>query len=279
VTTQAADGGWGRNYENGIAAMALAEAYAMVGDVDLKDPAQRAMEKIKDTQAKDPQGTDPAYAKLAWDYTKPNEIRNDSSVSGWNVMALKSGLAAGLDVGTAIDGAKNWLEKTWKATNPNHATLDAYTGESVFPYTYDGVTGKAGGHKELACVGMVSCVFLGHHAGDIMLETLTNWVMKNQKPTTYPEVNLYYTYYNTLGIFQVGGERWNVWNGAVRDTLVNAQRKGDGCFDGSWDYEGTKKFHGIECGRVLSTVYMILCLEVYYRYDQVAGPRPQDKKK
>jgi len=56
----------------------------------------------------------------------------------------------------------------------------------------------------------------------------------------------------------------------VRDVLVNAQRKGDGCFDGSWDFEGTQ-FHGFNTGRILSTAYCTLSLEVYYRYIPVAG--------
>jgi hypothetical protein len=56
--------------------------------------------------------------------------------------------------------------------------------------------------------------------------------------------------------------------------LVNAQRKGEGCFDGSWNWEGTK-FHGNTHGRILSTCYCCLCLEVYYRYKQVgAAPEP-----
>ena len=102
-----------------------------------------------------------------------------------------------------------------------------------------------------------------------MLDSMINTIMKENMVTAYP-TNTYYMYYNTLAVFQAGGPHWEKWNGTVRDVIVNAQRKGDGCFDGSWDYEGTK-FHGSETGRVLSTVYCCLSLEVYYRYKQVGA--------
>jgi hypothetical protein len=51
--------------------------------------------------------------------------------------------------------------------------------------------------------------------------------------------------------------------------LVNAQRKSADCFDGSWDWQGTK-FPGSNTGRVISTAYCCLSLEVYYRYVPIA---------
>ena len=110
----------------------------------------------------------------------------------------------------------------------------------------------------------VCMVFLGHKADDPMLNSLANYIIKNNLPTKYP-TNTYYMYYNTLAIFQVAGERWEKWNKTVRDMLIGAQRKGDGCFDGSWDFENTE-FHGHKTGRILSTAYCCLSLEVYYRY-------------
>jgi hypothetical protein len=270
-----------RNYENAVATMALAEAYAMTGDAALKDPAQKAVNSVlacenqADGAAKDPNAKDQGYGNgFGWDYVGP-DMRNDSSVTGWNVMALKSALAGQLNVGNGMEGAKRWLDVVWKAQNPDWSKLDPYTGESRFPYSYQTDSkqimisaGPAWDH-DMACVGAVCAVFLGHHAGDIMLETLSNYVMNHQVPAGYP-CNTYYMYYNTLAIFQVGGEKWKKWNAAVRDMLVGAQKKGNGCFDGSWDPQGTM-FPGNEVGRVLSTAYCCLCLEVYYRYAQVGG--------
>ena len=266
-----------RNYELGVATMALAEAYAMTTDADLKGPAQKGIKILLDRQCKDgSKDADKAYNGLGWDYEVPNPSRIDSSVSGWCVMALKSGLAGGLNVGTGMEGAKKWLEKAWKAANKDWMKLtDPYSATSNFPYTWDPTTdavdiAPAGsGSKDMAPVGALCAVFLGHHAGNIMLESLCNHIMQYQFPTKYP-TNTYYMYYNTLAVFQAGGDRWKRWNDTVRDMLVNAQRKSADCFDGSWDAAGTV-FPGNNVGRVLSTAYCCLCLEVYYRYKQVGA--------
>ncbi len=273
LSVQKPDGLLGvRNYEHPVAVMALAEAYAMTTDPELRKPAQLGVDVIVQRQNQAEGG---GYG-LGWDYMKPGR-RNDASVTGWNVMALKSAYAAGLTVGNAMEGAKQWLEQAWKANNdgqggrPDWRKLDPYTSESRFSYAYPtGATefGEGFGHQDLAPVALVCAVFLGHRAGDPMLETLANFVMNKQTPKAYP-TNTYYMYYNTLGIFQLGTDspRWKTWNSVVRDMLVGAQRKGDneGCFAGSWDWEGTR-FHGNAIGRVLSTAYNTLCLEVYYRY-------------
>ncbi len=272
---QTGEGKFGpRNYEHAVATMALAEAYAMTNDPDLKQPAQKGINIIIARQAKDSKG-DAAYNGLGWDYIDGQATRMDSSVSGWCTMALKSGLAGGLSVGNSMEGAKKWLRRHWEATNPEWKKLsDPYADTSTFAYTWDSTSDKVdvgapGQTHDLAPVGALCAVFLGHHAGDIMLETLCNHVMKYQFPATYP-CNTYFMYYNTLAVFQAGGQRWDKWNNSVRDMLVNAQRKGDGCFDGSWDFTGTQ-FPGHELGRVLSTAYCCLSLEVYYRYKQVGG--------
>ena len=267
VSVQKGDGLLGtRNYEHAVATMAIAEAYAMSNDPALKGPAQKGIDIVLARQAKDKSG---GYG-LGWDYTNPNPARIDSSVSGWAVMALKSAAAGGLSIGNGMEGAKQYLELAWKATNKDFKANDPYTDTSNFPYTWNSETGEvkvgAPGSEEhdLAPVGALIAVFLGKKADDVMLNSMANHIMKYQFPAAYP-CNTYYMYYNTLAIFQVAGERWEKWNAKVRDLLVGAQRKSQDCFDGSWDFEGTK-FHGYKTGRLLSTAYNCLSLEVYYRY-------------
>ncbi len=274
LSVQKADGYLGnRNYEHPIAVMGLCEAYAMTADPELRGPAQKGIDQVLTHQNQDKvPGPEGYVGGLGWDYKAPND-RNDSSTTGWNVMALKSGLAGGLNIGKGMEGAKHWLEGAWKAANATAAgdlkawkDITAYD-KSVFPYCWHNETEKLDGPNGRESIGLVCSIFLGHLNGDVMAESLANLVMAKQLPKAIP-TNTYYMYYNTMAIFQMGGDRWNTWNGAVRDLLVNAQKKTTDCLDGSWDWN-KGDFGGAETGRVLTTAYNTLSLEVYYRYAQV----------
>jgi hypothetical protein len=83
---------------------------------------------------------------------------------------------------------------------------------------------------------------------------------------------MYYWYWGTLAMFQVGGEVWGKWNEALKEAVVEHQHlAGSGARAGSWDPVGP---WGVQDGgRVYSTALMTLCLEIYYRYDRVHGER------
>ncbi len=198
LSVQKADGYLGeRNYENAIATMALCQAYGMTEDPALKGPAQRGVDQILAHENQVAGGGAGYGTGLGWDYVGPSN-RNDSSVTGWNVMALKSAFMAGLDVKNGLESTKHWLETVWKKQNPDWARLDAYKGESRFPYTYMTDTGAteiapapgpgqpAPNATDLTCVGTMCAVFLGHHAGDPMLESLSNYVINHQIPASPP---------------------------------------------------------------------------------------------
>jgi hypothetical protein len=88
-------------------------------------------------------------------------------------------------------------------------------------------------------------------AGNFLLENLPN---ANRH-------NLYYWYYGTVGMYQLGGNYWTTWNNTLRDALV-AQQRDKGHAAGSWDPLAPWGGYG---GRVYSTALSVLCLEVYYR--------------
>jgi hypothetical protein len=80
---------------------------------------------------------------------------------------------------------------------------------------------------------------------------------------------MYYWYYGSLAMFQVGGTAWNKWKKAMVPTVVQSQHAdGSGRRTGSWDPIGP---WGADGGRVYATALQVMCLEVFYRYDRVFG--------
>ena len=85
-------------------------------------------------------------------------------------------------------------------------------------------------------------------------------------------IDMYYWYYATLAMFQVGGEHWDKWKVAMDKAIVDSQRRDtEYCqLKGSWDPVGP---WGPDGGRVYSTALMAMCLEAHYRYDRARGTR------
>ncbi|MCK6458619.1 MAG: hypothetical protein L6Q95_01835, partial [Planctomycetes bacterium] len=82
-------------------------------------------------------------------------------------------------------------------------------------------------------------------------------------------IDMYYWYWGSLALFQVGGTHWRKWNEAIVETVVKHQHPmGSGSRTGSWDPLDP---WGPDGGRVYSTAMLTMCLEVYYRYDRVSG--------
>ncbi len=87
-------------YSHGIASIALCEAYGMTGDENLKVPAQKAIDFIVASQHP---------TRGGWRYAP--QFDADTSVSGWQLMALKSGDLAGLTIPAGTyDKVRKWLD-------------------------------------------------------------------------------------------------------------------------------------------------------------------------
>src|SRR5205823_4456771 len=100
---QGRDGSFGGGmYAHGLAAIAMCEAYGMTSDPVLRGSAQRAIDFIRAAQSDNG----------GWRY-QPRE-GGDTSVVGWQVMALKSGQMAGLIVDDSrnptLARASRWLD-------------------------------------------------------------------------------------------------------------------------------------------------------------------------
>lgn len=224
----------GNMYSHGLATIALCEAYAMTQDEHLRQPAQYAINYIQIAQ--DPIGG-------GWRY-KPRQ-RGDTSVVGWQVMALKSGSMGYLHVGkNTIPGAIQFLDSV--QTNNGAA------------YGYE----EPGNRPPLNAVGLLCRMYTGWRKDNPALQQGVAALAK-QGPSVGEESNMYYNYYATQVLRQYGGPQWDAWNNKMRDFLVESQVPQGNAEAGSWYFEDR---HGSKGGRLYTTSLSLLTLEVYYRH-------------
>jgi hypothetical protein len=247
-------------YSHAIATLALCEAYWMTRNPRYRKPAQDALNFI--AAARNPY--------LAWRYS-PRSGENDTSITGWCVMAMKSGKYAGLEVDPdAFEGARVWIEKM---TEPNFGQV-GYTSAGGAAARPPGKQDRFPAEKShsMTAVGILTRIFLGEDPRKSEMIRKGADLCVSQLPRWNPDdgsIDMYYWYYGTLAIFQVGGAPWRKWNTAMVDAIVGHQHpKGAGARTGSWDPIGC---WGDDGGRVYATAMLAMCLEVYYRYPKVFG--------
>jgi hypothetical protein len=255
--SQKEDGSFSNNnYCHAIATMAAAEAYWFTGSRLLKEMAQKAVDVTLARQNE----------YLGWNYQGPN-ARNDTSVTGWQVMAIKSAHGAKLNVGNAFEGVINHMNKV--TPEVQGGSYPMLTGDVA--YTYNSNTGALGHrNNRLTAIGLLSRVFAGEDTKSDMLRAHGNMILK-KLPAQSNNMDFYRWYYATLAMFQMGGEYWKEWNKAMKDTFCDTQKK-VGCADGSWDPNVS---FGNRGGRVFATAVGCLSLEIYYRYLPVSMMKKQ----
>ncbi len=236
-------------YSHGIASIALCEAYGMTRDPQLREPAQRALDFIIAAQNESLGG---------WRYAPG--IGSDTSVSGWQVMALKSGELASLKVPPQVyDNVHKWL-------NDGHAPDDSSR------YSYMRRFGRQSHHRApsrtMTAEALLMRLYLdwtpAHpsvtRGADYLLEELPRY----GTPTEIQR-NSYYWYYATQVMYHVQGERWEKWNSRLRELLIQTQET-QGGLAGSWNPDGAIPDRWGEAGgRIYITAMDLLMLEVYYR--------------
>jgi RNA polymerase sigma factor (sigma-70 family) len=235
----------GGMYAHGLGAMALCEAYALTGDPVLKGPARSALDYIV-------QGQSPSAG--GWSYT-PRQERSDTSVTGWQVQALKWGELAGLPIPEKTrDGVTRWLDS-------------CESPEGGYGYVMPQPS------PSMTASGLLSRQALGWGKRK---PTILGGVKYLQPVAPGAPPNLYYDYYATQVLYNLGGPRWADWNRTLRDRLIERQDKGDtpghAHQKGSWTPE--RDVFGAAGGRVMTTSLALLVLEVYYRTDLVLATRP-----
>ena len=246
IGKQGKDGSYsGDMYAHGIATIAMCEAYGLTSDPKIKASAQRALNFIAAAQ-------DTAGGGWRYGPRQPGDL----SVTGWELMALKSGQMAGLSVN------KNVLKLSDRF-------LDACESSNKGGYAYMPANGQ-GESITMTSVGLLCRQYSGVNPRNPSL------LAGVQRLKAYPPGkldNIYYLYYATQVMHHMQGESWNFWNAGVdekgqrvhsgiRDSLISKQDTGatpkHSHQAGSWG--------NAPGGRIMATSLSLLCLEVYYRH-------------
>jgi len=227
-------------YAHGQGAIVLGEAYLMTGDEALRQPAQKALDFIVHAQ----------YPDGGWRYQPSREIgggpqRGDTSVVGWQLMAMQSARAAKLAVPEAtFELSSHFLDSVQRkdgavyAYQPGHQPTPTMTAEAL-----------------------LCRIYLGWTKSDPPLMEGVRYLL-DEHPPDAAKPNVYYWYYATQALHHVGGPEWERWNFLMRDVLVNSQEaRGEAA--GSWAPRGE---HASAGGRLYMTSLAVCTLEVYYRH-------------
>lgn len=241
-------------YSHSIAALALCEAYGMTQDQRLKPTAQRAVDFMIQAQDK---------RRGGWRY-RPG-AGTDTSVSGWFMMALKSGQLAGLAIPPqTFTDLEAFLKKA--QVGPSQPHLFRYN-----PYAPDTVEQRHGLRPTavMTSVGLLMRLYLGWNREQAEMQAGADFLLDHvpQHGTTRQTLrDTYYWYYATQVIFHVGGEHWQRWHDALYPLLVEHQVT-EGDYRGSWSpTQPVPDLWALYGGRLYVTTMNLLSLEVSYRH-------------
>lgn len=227
----------GTLYSHGLAAIVLCEAFAMTEDPALAGPAQAALNYTFYAQNTDG----------GWRYTPRSREPGDTSVVGWHVMAMKSGYMGHLTVPPlAVKGAISFLDRVQS------------DGGSMYGYT-DRTTSL---RPACTAIGLLCRMYTGWDKTHPGIEKGVGHLTK----VGVDKTNIYYNYYAAQVLRHYGGPQWDAFNVELRDWLVAEQVESGGAA-GSWYFPNAKPHTGPqEGGRLLSTAFATMILEVYYRH-------------
>ncbi|MCP4170717.1 MAG: terpene cyclase/mutase family protein [Fuerstiella sp.] len=220
-------------YVQGLATICLSEAHALEHrDRDLARLTEMAVRFIERAQHPVTGG---------WRY-KPRDDTSDTSVVGWEVMALQS----------AKSGRIRVSSKSLRLAREFLSTVQADDG-AQYSYVPD-----QGAKPSMTAVGLLCRMYLGWRNDNPSLEKGVKY-LAGRGPN---RDDMYYNYYATQVLHHWGGDLWKKWNRELREQLVRSQIT-EGPAAGSWRPNGP---HSDVGGQLYQTALSILTLEVYYRH-------------
>jgi hypothetical protein len=239
VQQQSASGAFGpecngRMYNHGIATTALAEAYRKGHDPMLRDALAAAYRYIADQQ----------LAVGGWGYTSQKDAQANSSISVWQLSALRlAGKCGFANTATACHRGMRWL----------YGMVD---GNGFFGYQSQG--DRTANNDTLTAMG-AACLFTDRPASDA--ESQREYKVRKAllaiaaRPGSEPD---FYRNFFLARAFQT--EKKAEYQEPLKklQNSIVAMRTSDGSLAGAWEPVGTWSSVG---GRIYATTMAAMCLE------------------
>ena len=215
-------------YNHAISSLLLSEIYGMTGgssdQVD-RSVIQRCLDVSLEMQKW------PKLQKVehgGWRYAqKQSDAESDLSLTGWEIMFLRSAKNAGFEVPQEpIDEATKYVLRCFR---PDYGTFNYY------------IRGKEDRRSRgMAGAGILALAHAGMHhrkeaisAGDWILKhgfEKYNNQLKFDQTRWYNDCYHYGVFYCCQGMYQLGGKHWESFFPKTSDVLIRNQNQ-----DGSWD--------------------------------------------
>ena len=230
------------SYAHGIVTYALGEYYTMTKDDRAAELFKQAVKYIVDGQG--PDG--------GWMYNY-NKEQSDTSVTGWQIQALKAAHLSGLSI-EGVDAALDKAMLNLKRVQGPNGGFGYRAPEDRYSLTGVGVL----------------CTYFWKQNLDKSVASGVNFMFSqlDKNPVEYkaPNADLYTWYYNTQACLMVGGDAWKKWNALFQDQIIKSQAA-----EGNWPPMVAKSHADLQvdekgAGPYYRTNLCILMLEVYYRY-------------
>ncbi|MEX2606414.1 MAG: prenyltransferase/squalene oxidase repeat-containing protein [Kiritimatiellia bacterium] len=233
------------SYGHAMATYALAEAYTMTENPLLREPLQRGVNVIMEGQQ--PDG--------GFDYNYKKGDRNDLSVGGWNLQALKAAAIAGIDAKVPES-----LQRAMDGMLIGSAMQD---GGRYFRYNANG----GGANRTVSAAGTLGLHLSGRYKSKEAKESI-QYLELYTGSDRLPEWsendgaggNINFWYYTVQAFFHENPEGRNFRRYMPAMVKALAQNQAP---DGHWLFPSEG---GIKRGKVFNTTLAALGLMVYYRY-------------